>query len=145
MSEILDLKSSSEHCQTPVVKMAKLLLTQAISADADFVLLELDWEAHKKIKAERENKAKISHQNTERFPLAFQITLKSGEKERKLAPATGYLFEPVTRVLLNAAEIPYWTNGETSVELETCNPSSRWKIESKDLTQQIHLRRIRAT
>jgi hypothetical protein len=145
MSRILDFKSSSEESQIPVVKMAKLLLLQAINADADFVVFELDLEAHRKIKAEREDMAKINLQNKERFPTAFQITLKSGEKEKKLAPATDYLFEPVTRVFLNAAEIPYWTKGETSAELETCNSSSSWGIESKDLTQRIQLRRIRAT
>jgi hypothetical protein len=128
----------------PVAKFASLILQQAIADNADCIIFELDLEAHKEIKAEKEE-AKVLLHDMKKFPTAFQIIFKFGEKDGKLAPANGYLFEPVTRVLLNAAEIPYWTKDEVSAELETSNPSTKWIIESKDLTQRIQLQRIRAT
>jgi hypothetical protein len=144
MSQVLDFKSSSKASQLPVAKMANLLLCQAIEADADYIVFELDLEAHREIIAERENIADTHLADMKKFPTAFRITLKIGETEKKLSPANGYLFELVMRVLLNAVEIPYWKKDEISAELETVNPSSKWVIESKDLTQQIQLRRIRA-
>ncbi|MGB7748918.1 MAG: hypothetical protein WBN75_16700 [Verrucomicrobiia bacterium] len=142
MSQILDFKCSA---QLPVAKMAKLVLWQAIEGEADHIIFELDLQAHKEIKAEREDITKAPLVDIKKFPKAFQITLKSGETEKKLSLANGYLFEPVMRVLFGAAEIPYWKKGEDSAELETANPSSKWMIESKDLTQRIQLQRIRAT
>jgi hypothetical protein len=144
MAQAFDLTTSRDDNQLPVAKMAKLLVRQAVEANADCVIFELELEAHKKITAEKAEPNKDPQAGAERFPGAFQIFLKIKEVEKQLPPAGGYLFEPVTRILLNAVEIPYWTKDEVSAKLETSNPSSKWIIESKNLTQRIQLRRIRA-
>jgi hypothetical protein len=142
--EPLSLKS--ETSTQPVPRFVVLILKKAIQDEADHVVFELDLDLHKKVKVKEEKMmAEGRIPDSDELPKAFQITFKIGGKEQKLSPSPGGLFEPVVRILLNAAGIPYWTQGETSAELETVNPYSKWVIESKDLTQRIQLRRIRAT
>ena len=55
----------------------------------------------------------------------------------------GGLFEDIVRILQVAAKISPKTTGEMSGVIETIKPVSKWMLESKDLTQQIQLKRIR--
>jgi hypothetical protein len=59
--------------------------------------------------------------------------------------AYGDLFEDIVRILQVAAKVSPKTSGEVSGVIETIKPVSKWMLESKDLTRQIQLKRIRKT
>jgi hypothetical protein len=156
MALILNRESNpweSDPAETPLINFVSLILAQAILDKVDTIIFELDQQLH--AKAETEFEKMLSEAGTkvtaadfmkasEIKPKAFAITFKTGEKKYDLAPAPGALFTPTVNVVLNAAAIPYWKKGEVSGEFETEKPSSKWRIESKDLTQRIQLRRIHA-
>ncbi len=144
MGQAIDFKGGSGVIEDlPVVRFAKLILWQAIQDKADQVIFELEPEAHKAIQAEKELLTAARIFDSTRFPSAFRITYKIGDVGNELTPTKAVLFEPAMRVLLNAAEIPFWKKGDISAELVTANPDSKWLLESKDLTRRIELRRIR--
>jgi len=64
--------------------------------------------------------------------------------EQAMPSARGCLFEDITRTLLIAAGVPPKTTGKVSGMIETINPISKWRLESKDLTRRIELRKIQA-
>jgi hypothetical protein len=102
-------------------------------------------ELHSKAEAEQDKMQSQGNFSQYEFPEVFHITLKKDGTESKMPSAPSNLFDPIARVLLNAVEVPYWKKDEISAELETSNPQSKWKIESKDSTRKIQLQRIRAT
>jgi len=145
MSQILDLKCSPNDGQIPTVILTKLMLRDAVNKEADYLIFELDLQLHTKAEAEHDKMRKNGDYSNYEFPEVFHITFKKDGNESKKPSAPSNLFDLIVRVLLNVVEVPYWKKGEISAELETGNPSSKWIIESKDLTQRIQLRRIRAT
>jgi hypothetical protein len=63
---------------------------------------------------------------------------------REVTPSvSSFLFEDMIHILQDAAGIPRKLQGEISGFIETVKPISKWLIESKDLTQYIHLKCIR--
>jgi len=77
------------------------------------------------------------------LPKAIKFThTKSGVDEIML-PIYGCLFEDIKKVLLIAAGVTPKTSGEASGAFETIKPVSKWRFESKDLTRQLQLKRIR--
>src|ERR1700685_4494211 len=78
------------------------------------------------------------------LPNALKLTYIVNGVEEAMTPIRGCLFEDITEILLVAAGVPPKAKGEASGVIETIKPVSKWILESKDLTQQIQLRRIRA-
>jgi hypothetical protein len=154
MALILNRESNptkSDLADAPLVKFVSLILARAIWDKVDLVIFELDQQLHAKGEIEHEQLlskagAKITLDDFmkafEMIPKAFAITFKTGENKHKLAPAAGSLFDPAVRIILNAGEIPYWRKGEISGEFETEKPASKWRIESKDLTRSLELKRV---
>ena len=153
MSHVLDLKFCAS--EAPTNKIMKLWIKAAIDRKVDFIVFELDCKVHEQEKTEREKffsseismdadgKLKNAQLNSfEDLPKAFHIRLGIGNTEEELAPASGSLFGSTIRILLIAAEIPYWNKGKTSCDFETINPSAKWQLESEDLQQRVLLRRI---
>jgi hypothetical protein len=126
----------------------------AFADRTDSIIFELDLELHAKEEAERVKQLEVLSAATKieqpasslkTSTPAFTIKQMTGDKEYQFVPPPSHLFDPVVRVLLAAAEIPYWVKGRVSGELGTVNPDSRWQLESEDVTRRIHLKRIRAT
>ena len=80
-----------------------------------------------------------------KLPTALGVIYVINGVQEATPSAHGDLFEDIIRILEDAAGISPKTKGEISGIIETINPISRWMLESKDLTQQIHLKRIRKT
>ena len=137
----IDLKSGEET--QPIPKFVELIIALALDDKADSITFEFDPALWDKIKAEE---AKMTSEGIDldeiKFPDVFIITFKVGNEKRKLEPPPGSLFNPVVRIILNAAAIPYWTKGEVSGELVTVNPDSKWRLESNDLTKRFELQKI---
>jgi hypothetical protein len=79
-----------------------------------------------------------------KLPNACEVIYIIGEKREQMAPLSGELFGNILNILLLASGVPPWTKGETSAPLETIQPTSKWMLESNDVTRRIHLQRIRA-
>jgi len=154
----LNLKTDS--ATAPTIRLTLQLIKDAIKLKAEAIQLELDVELHLKVheemqKLNKEMMAAVKIKNKSKavdemifklcqLPNAFGVTYTINGVENQMTPANGELFGNVIRILLLAAGIPVWTKGEISAPLETINPASKWMLESKDLTQRIQLRRIRA-
>jgi hypothetical protein len=154
----LNLKTDS--ATAPTIRLTLQLIKDAIKLKAEAIQLELDVELHLKVHEEMQklnkemmtavkikNKSKAVDEMIFKLcqlPNAFGVTYTINGVENQMTPANGELFGNVIRILLLAAGIPVWTKGEISAPLETINPASKWMLESKDLTQRIQLRRIRA-
>ena len=147
--EPLDLAVKS----APANGLVAQLLIQAIRDKADVVTFKLDRDLHLKTKDAWESVMAtmklpndpddfISLLNSQ--PKAFQIIFRIGDKKQNQTPIHGNLFEPTVRILLLAVEVPYWIKGDVSAGFETVNPVSKWLLESKDLTRQVELRRVRS-
>jgi hypothetical protein len=146
----LNLKTDS--ATAPIIRLTLQLIKDAIKLKAEAIRLELDMELHLKVHEEMKvinlNKSQTADElifKITRLPNAFGITYTINGVQTPMPSANGELFGNVTRILLLAAGIPIWTKGEISAPLETIDPASKWMLESKDLTQRIQLRRIRAT
>jgi hypothetical protein len=81
----------------------------------------------------------------DQLPNALKLTYIINGVEEAMRPISGWLFEDIIQILSVTAGIPPETNGEVSAVIETVKPTSKWKLESKDLTQRVELRRIRAS
>jgi hypothetical protein len=129
----------------PVPRFVKMILCEAVVDKADEIVFALDLQLEDKFKAEKEQlfqQGKIDEAFLQNSPNTFSITLKSGGSQQNVIPCTGDLFEPFMRILLNAAEIPYWTKNRVSFEFETIHPASKWKFVSENLKSTAHLERI---
>jgi hypothetical protein len=132
MSTPLDLSLAEMANEAPVLRFVKLILFQAIHEKAEQILFELN---------QLPEKPPVDAASTK----TFSITIKTGEKSFNLAPPPESLFDPAMRILLGAADIPYWTKREVSADIETRNPSTRWRLASSDVNRSIHLERIKNT
>ena len=150
----LDLKPDATT--EPMIRLALQIIKDAVVLNADEILLELDVDLHLKVHQEMESLMQLFYKKKlltadefffkmDRLPNAFQISHSTNGIRDQKPSANGELFGNVTRILLLATEVPPWTKGEISAPLETINPVSKWMFESKDLTRQVQLRRIRAT
>ncbi|MDD5140568.1 MAG: hypothetical protein PHY43_09960 [Verrucomicrobiales bacterium] len=79
------------------------------------------------------------------LPNALKLTYIINGVEKTMLPIRGCLFEDISQILSVAAGVTPKTSGEVSGVIETIKPVSKWMLESKDLTRQVQLRRIRAT
>lgn len=165
----LDLDSAKE----PINKLALCIIKDAMKLYADGILLELDLELHSQFEKESKpirekyrrpnfyeaifkrrfkdyfcfGKPTIEKMFFElgQLPNALKVTYIINGVEENMPSANGGLFEDIIQILLVAAGVPPKTSGEVSAVIETIKPASKWRLESKDLTQRIELRRIRAT
>ena len=165
----LDFKEAAE----PIIRLTLTIIKDAIRLKADAILLELDLETHLTTHKSRgliiekykrpsffeaifkkrfkdfyrfgESTVEKMFFELGRLPNALKVTFIIRGVEKNMPSANGGLFEDITQVLLVAAGVPAKTNGEVSAVIETVKPVSKWRLESKDLTRQIHLCRIRAT
>ena len=78
------------------------------------------------------------------LPMALKVTYLIDGVQQTMPSFHGELFADVIRILQVAAGVSPKTSGEISAIIETVKPASKWMLESKDLTQRIQLRRIRA-
>ena len=167
------LNLDHDSAKEPINKMALCIIRDAIKLGVDGILLELDLELHSKFKKESEpirkkyrrpsfyeaifkrrfkdyfcfGKPTIEKMFFElgQLPNALKVTYIINGVEENMPSTNGGLFEDVTQILLVAAGVPPKTSGEISGVIETIKPTSKWRLESKDLTQRIQLQRIRAT
>ena len=166
------LNLDRDSAKEPINKMALCIIRDAIKLGADGILLELDLELHSKFEKEskpiREKYRRPSFYESifkRRFkdyfcfgrpaiekmffelgqlPNALKVTYIINGVEKNMPSANGGLLEDVTQILLAAAGVPPKTSGEISGVIETIKPTSKWKLESKDLTRRIALLKIRA-
>jgi hypothetical protein len=148
----LNLKRDSPT--DPTTKLTLQIIKDAVILNADAILLELDTELHLKVHEELESLRQLLENKSltvdqfffkiGQLPNTFGVTYTINGVQDPTPSVSGELFGSVINILLLAVGIPYWTKDEISTPLETINPTSKWMIESKDLTQRIQLRRIRA-
>jgi hypothetical protein len=171
MNDALDLDTSSPI--EPLNKLVLCIIKDAIKLGADGILLELDLELHAKVEKQSEvirekyrsptfyeaifkgrfkdffcfGKPTIEKMffELDQLPNALKVAYIINGVEEATPSTRGSLFEDISRILLAAAGVPSKTSGEVSAIIETIKPISKWRIESKDLTREIQLQRIRAT
>jgi hypothetical protein len=151
----LNLKSDSE--EAPIIRLAHQLVKDAVKLRADKIMLELDVELHaktheelKRLNEEIAKSGKTLQIGGEFFfklmhlPDAVRISYMTNGIPSQLPSMNGELFGNIVSILLQACGIAPWTKGNVSARLETVNPVSKWILESKDVTRELQLRRIRA-
>ena len=148
----LDLKRDATT--EPPTGLTLQIISNAVKLNAGAILLELDVEQHLKVQEEMKsllqrvnNKTLTVEQlffKTWKLPQALSITFLIAGEWSQMPSVNGELFGNITKILLIAAGIPPWTKADISTPLETINPVSKWTLESKDITRQLQLRRIRA-
>jgi hypothetical protein len=166
------LNLDRDSAKEPINKMVLCIIRDAIKLGADGILLEFDLELHAKFEKESKpirekyrrpnfyeaifkrrfkdffcfGKPTIEKMFFElgQLPNALRVSYIINGVEKNMPSANGGLFEDATQILLVAAGVPPKTSGEISGVIETIKPTSKWKLESKDLTQRIELRKIRA-
>jgi hypothetical protein len=79
-----------------------------------------------------------------KLPTGLRVIFIVNGVQETMPSTCGELYEDIIRILQVAAGISPKTKGEVSGVIETIKPISKWMFESKDLTQRIQLRRIRA-
>jgi hypothetical protein len=164
------LNLAYDSARKPIDKLALQFIKDAIKLGADAIFLELDLELHVKVEKESEpirekyrrpnfyeaifkgrfrdyfyyGKPSIEKMFFElgQLPNALEVTYVINGVEKDMLPAHGSLFEDITRILLAAAGVPPKTSGEVSAMIETMKPISKWRLESRDLTRRIELRRV---
>lgn len=80
----------------------------------------------------------------DRLPDAVKVTYIINGVEETMTPIRGCLFEDIIQILSVAAGVEPKTSGEVSGVIETIKPVSKWMFESKDLTRQVQLNRVRS-
>jgi hypothetical protein len=165
------LNLDRDSAKEPINELVLCIIKDAIKLGADGILLELDLELHSKFEKESKpirekyrrpnfyeaifkrrfkdyfcfGKPTIEKMFFElgQLPNALRVTYIINGVEKNMPSANGGLFGDITEILLVAAGVPPKTSGEISGVIETIKPTSKWIIESKDLTQRIALRKIR--
>ncbi len=113
-----DLGYESAKNLAPVARLIRLILQQAVLDEAHQIEFWLEDESSE---------------------TGFQVAVRTGSGESRLAPSSGTLFSPCIVVLCNYAAVPYYTKGHVTGTIKTINPTSRWTLESDDLHQRILL------
>jgi len=132
--------------QVPSVRLALLLLRQAVEEKADELILSL-----KSVSVEDDDDGELESMAAEfarrtesaaRQPQAFVPTLIKAGQTNPLSAVPDHLFGPVVRVFLGLVEINYFAKGLAEGRIETKNPPSVWKLMSRDLACELRLARI---
>ena len=147
------LNLKPDETTAPIIRLTLQIIGDAIKLKADAILLELDTELHREAhgalkvlrQAQQEKSITIDRFFFElaRLPMACKLIYEIGGKQQEMAPLSGELFGNFINILLLATGIPPWTKGLISAPLETVKPTSKWMLESNDVTRRIQLRRIR--
>jgi hypothetical protein len=115
---VLDLRSSEQEKQQPILKFVGMILLQMIRDSAEGVEFFL----------------------VDSLPEAkFQISCSIKNRTYYMSPPPRHLFEPVVVALCNYASVPYYAKGWVKGRIETTNPASSWLLQSEDLRKHVVL------
>lgn len=129
-----------------VTRFAKLILFQAINEKAEEIIFELKQGIDQETQSDYEELMKAGDpdkyaSSALAVGTSFTITFKTRDKQHHLPSAPGRLFEPATKIYLDAADIPNRTGTAVSGQIQTQNPVTKWAIKSDDLSTCVRLLR----